>query len=184
MNIKAVEKRQKERTNLEGYMKAALPHYRSLGRPEKSQYRIEIRDGNLPVPIIGYIDLVYKDVIRDIKTVQRLPSVIPDTAGRQMSIYAKAIKKYPVLDYINATKTQQRVVVMPVDNINYHYDVAIHAAKAMQRILSISDDIHEVASILVPDLDDWRWNAKEKLNAKKLWRLNDEERKDNSRSSN
>ena len=47
----------------------------------------------------------------------------------------------------------------------------------MEKILSISDDIQEVASLLIPDLDDWRWNAKEKINAKKLWRLKDDNEK-------
>ena len=171
---KSIEKRDKELTRVKEYMSAALPHYRAIGVPEDSQQKTEITEPDLPVPIIGYVDLVYRNVIRDIKTVQRLPSTLPDTAGRQMSIYAKATNKLPVLDYINATKTQSRVVVMTVTNTDYHYDVALHAAKAMQKILSISDDIHEVASLLVPDLDDWRWNAKEKINAKKLWRLNDD----------
>ena len=94
-----------------------------------------------------------------------------------MAIYAKATKKLPVLDYINATKTQKRVVVMAVSDPDYHYDVAMQAARAMEKILSISDDIQEVASLLIPDLDDWRWNAKEKINAKKLWRLKDDNEK-------
>ena len=174
---KAEEKRQKELMSLRGYMEAALPHYRGLGAPIEAQQKIEIIEPDIPVPIIGYVDLVYPTLIRDIKTVSRMPSSLPQTAGRQMAIYAKATKKLPVLDYINATKTQKRVVVMAVSDPDYHYDVAMQAARAMEKILSISDDIQEVASLLIPDLDDWRWNAKEKINAKKLWRLKDDNEK-------
>jgi len=49
--------------------------------------------------------------------------------------------------------------------------VVLKACKSIMKLLSTSDDIQEVASLLVPDFDDWRWSEGEKKAAKKLWRL-------------
>ena len=162
-----------EHAALPRYLSVALPHYRSLGTPIASQkkIKIDITDIGIAVPIIGYIDLLYEGVVRDIKTVGRLPSRVPDTTCRQLSIYAKAEDSMPIVDYIHCTKSVSQVVVMGVPDPDGHWKVGIQAAKNMARLLSYSPDIEEVAQLLVPDFDDWRWSAGEKRAARRLWRL-------------
>jgi hypothetical protein len=173
----------KEQIAVAGYLDVALPHYRSLGNPIETQSKVVI-DIGLPVPIVGYIDVLYEGVVRDIKTVGRMPSRVPSGTARQLAIYAHATNSIPIVDYVHNTKTTQQVVTMSVPDHKRHWDMAVKAANNMTKLLSISSDIQEIAGLLMPDFDDWRWSAGEKDAARRLWRLNDEERKDNSRSSN
>lgn len=153
------------------YLKIALPHYRSLGKPIASQKKIKLEFEEIPVPIIGYLDLQYEGVVRDIKTVSRLPSRVPLTVCRQLAIYAKAENNLPLVDYIHSTKTSSQVVVMGVPDVEGHIKVVRQAANSMKRLLSVSTDIKEVAQLLMPDFDDWRWSDSEIVAAKELWRL-------------
>tara|TARA_Y100000114_G_scaffold81007_1_gene74691 strand:- start:4607 stop:5377 length:771 start_codon:yes stop_codon:yes gene_type:complete len=165
------KKAQSEGEAVERYLRIALPHYRSLGKPIASQKKITLEYDWLSVPIIGYLDLLYDGVVRDIKTVGRLPSAVPQTVSRQLSIYATAEQALPIVDYIHSTKSSAQVVVMPVPDVEIHIKVVEQAARQMQRLLSYSSDIQEVAQLLMPDFDDWRWSEQEKNAARKLWSL-------------
>ncbi|MAL84383.1 MAG: hypothetical protein CMF11_08620 [Idiomarina sp.] len=160
-----------ERDNLTRYMQPAIPHFRQLGVPLASQKKIKLEFEELPIPIIGYLDLLYDGVVRDIKSVNRLPSKVPDATSRQLAIYAAAEECTPVIDYVHATKTQSQVVVKPVLDIEHHMMVVRRAALNMMNLLSYSSDIQQVASLLVPDLDDWRWSDGEREAARELWRI-------------
>ena len=163
----------KEQMAVSGYLDAALPHYRQVGRPIETQSKI-VMDIGLPVPIVGYIDLKYDGIVRDIKTVNRLPSKVPSATGRQLAIYAQATNSIPLVDYVHNTKTSNQVVVMAVDNLKDHWNMVMKAANNMTKLLSISSDIQEIAGLLTPDFDDWRWSSGEKEAARRLWRLNDD----------
>ena len=96
---------------------------------------------------------------------------MPQTVSRQLSIYATAEQALPIVDYIHSTKSSAQVVVMPVPDVENHIKVVEQAARQMQRLLSYSSDIQEVAQLLMPDFDDWRWSEQEKNAARKLWSL-------------
>ena len=160
-----------ESAAVERYLRIALPHYRSLGKPIASQKKVKLEYEWMPVPIIGYLDLQYEGVVRDIKTVGRLPSVVPQTVCRQLAIYATAEKALPLVDYIHSTKSSAQVVVMGVPDVEDHMKMVERSARSMMRLLSYSSDIHEIAQLLVPNFDDWRWSGNEIEAAKKLWSL-------------
>tara|TARA_R100000951_G_scaffold116323_1_gene127639 strand:- start:6466 stop:7107 length:642 start_codon:yes stop_codon:yes gene_type:complete len=160
-----------ESAAVERYLRIALPHYRSLGVPIASQKKIKLEYDWMPVPIIGYLDLQYEGVVRDIKTVGRLPSAVPQTVCRQLAIYATAEKSLPLVDYIHSTKSSSQVVVMGVPNVEDHMKTVERASRSMMKLLSYSSDIREVAQLLMPNFDDWRWSASEIQAAKKLWSL-------------
>ncbi len=164
-------KAQNEKSALTKYLTPAIPHFRSLGEPIDSQKKIKLELDDIDVPIIGYLDLLYEDCVRDIKTVSRLPSSMLDTVSRQLSIYGVAENKKPIVDYVHATKTQSQVVVREVQHIDYHISVVKKAAYNMGKILSISNDIAEIANLLIPDLDDWKWSNGERQAARQLWRI-------------
>ena len=58
-----------------------------------------------------------------------------------------------------------------VPDVEYHLNVVRKAASNMMRLLAYSPDIGEVARLLMPDFDDWRWSEGERNAAKELWRL-------------
>ena len=165
------KKAESERESLARFLQPAISHFRELGIPQATQKKIELQFEELPIPIIGYLDLLYDGVVRDIKSVNRLPSKVPDATSRQLAIYAYAEECTPVIDYVHATKTQSQVVVKPVLDIEHHMMVVRRAALNMMNLLSYSSDISQVASLLVPDLDDWRWSDGEREAARELWRI-------------
>lgn len=165
------DKSKAERNVLEKYIKIAIPFFRELGKPIKSQGKIKLEFAEIPVPIIGYYDLYYEGIVRDIKTTSRMPSVLPNSYGRQLSIYATALEAVPLVDFVYASKASQEVRTVPVQDIEGHMKVVRRACNSMMNLLSYSDDIKQVASLLVPDLDDWRWTYNEKKAAAELFNL-------------
>ena len=156
---------------LERYLSAALDFFEGKGKPKSVQEKIEIKDESLSIPIIGYLDLKYESTIRDIKTSAQRPNhaKMPDSVSRQMSVYWKATGLMPVADYIIVRMSDILTETYPVYDINEHWAVTLRAAQTMQRVLSISTDIQEVASFFMPDFSTWDWDAKEIEEAKKLW---------------
>ena len=75
----------------------------------------------------------------------------------------------PVADYIIVRMSDILTETYPVYDINEHWAVTLGAAQTMQRVLSISTDIQEVASFFMPDFSTWDWDAREIEEAKKLW---------------
>ena len=162
----------KERNNLQRYLEVAIPFYAKLGKPQECQKRIEVEFEDIPVPIIGYIDLQYEGITRDIKTTGRLMSKIPSTICRQLSLYAFAEDSIPYADFIHVTKTKAEVVSIEITDIEKRVNELKKAAFSMMNVLSYSDDINQVASLFYPDFDDWRWsNPVDQDAAKKLWRI-------------
>ena len=159
------------REKLERYLSAALDFFEGKGKPKSIQEKIEITDESLSVPIIGYLDLKYESTIRDIKTSAQRPNhaKMPDSVSRQMSVYWKATGLMPVADYIIVRMSDILTETYPVYDINEHWAVTLRAAQTMQRVLSISTDIQEVASFFMPDFSTWDWDAREIEEAKKLW---------------
>lgn len=159
---------------LDQFINASIDFYEE--KKEKlleTQRRIQIQDESIPIPIIGFIDLEYEDLIRDIKTTARKPAggKLTDGVSRQMSVYWKATGKIPVADYVIVTAKTQEILTLPVFDIDQHWDMTIKAAKTMHKVLSISRDIEEIASYFIPDLSDWSWSPAEIEEAKKLWRI-------------
>lgn len=167
-----IDKVKAEKDNLKRYLEVAMPFYSKLGKPLECQKRIEVEFEDIPVPIIGYIDLQYEGITRDIKTTGRLMSKIPATICRQLSLYAYAEDSTPYADFIHVTKSKAEVVSMEITDVENRVNELQRAALAMMNVLSYSDDINQVASLYYPDFDDWRWsNGIDRDAAKKLWRI-------------
>ena len=163
-----------ERKALPKYLTPAIPHFRMLGEPIATQKKIKLEFEELPIPIIGYIDLLYDGVVRDIKSVARLPSKMMDSTSRQLAIYATAEDCMPVVDYVHVTTKQSHVVVKPVLDIEHHMKVVRRAALNMMNLLSYSPDIKQVANLLYPDTGariGFGWSDGEREAAKELWRI-------------
>ena len=57
------------------------------------QEKVEVKVEDLPVPVIGYIDFLFKDKIVDLKTTNRMPSNPTEAQKRQMALYSMAYPK-------------------------------------------------------------------------------------------
>ena len=59
---------------------------------------------------------------------------------------------------------------MAVTNTEHHFEIVKKTARNMMKLLSVSESIEEVASLLMPDLDHWSFSlAREKEFARELW---------------
>ena len=127
-------------------------NYKNL---ETYQEKIEIQLDELPIPIIGYIDFVFDDVVVDLKTTARMPSKATESNKRQMAIYKMHYKdKKSEVFYA----TPKDFKVFKLDNLEIYQEQIKQIALGIMKFLSISDDKEELASMVLPDADDWKWS--------------------------
>lgn len=171
------KKAEDELDSVKRYLKPALAFYRQFPRPSEIQKKIKFDIDGIDAPMIGYLDLFYDGVfpeVRDIKTVSRAVNNVPDSVKRQMAVYCKAVNATDAyVDYIHANKTNSKVTTHTVDvaDLDYHWLVVEKAVNQMVRLLSYSDDISEIAQLVMPNFDSWTWSHLEKEAARKLWRI-------------
>tara|TARA_Y100001937_G_scaffold53200_1_gene73391 strand:+ start:2709 stop:3500 length:792 start_codon:yes stop_codon:yes gene_type:complete len=159
----------KEQTALPKYLRTAFDFYKTLGKPTDYQKKVEYFTEEVPIPIIGYIDLQYENIIRDIKTTGRMPSEVSSAHARQLSVYAKAEDCMPVLDYVYVTTKKAEVVTLRVTDVDKHIKEVEKVALAIMRLLSYSNDKYEIANLSYPDYDSWMWSDQEKQFARTIW---------------
>ncbi len=160
-----------EKNRLERYFKTALNFYEDLGQPTDYQKKIELQLPDLPVPVIGYIDLMYGDTIRDIKTTARTPSKAFEGHARQVSVYGKAENCVPILDYVVVTAKDEKVVSHTVHDVDKHIRTVEQVAYSIMTFLSYSNDKYELANSCYPNIDDWKWGNDEINFAKTIWSI-------------
>jgi hypothetical protein len=135
--------------------------------PLSYQEKIEVFFEDCPIPIMGYIDFVFKDKIVDLKTTTRMPSIQSEANNRQLTIYGMAHpNKSLELFYVSQTKTAQFKVV----DTKYYQSQIYYTILGLMKFLSISSDRYELASFYTPNFDDWKWSAEMKNEATKIWR--------------
>jgi len=150
-------KGEKERGKLASYVENAFGIYEHFGQYEAYQKKIVFQHEDLPIPFVGYIDFLYPDMIRDTKTVARnVYSTNPSTSHcRQLAIYAFAYPDRDLwVDYVTPKETISHRVV----NVEDHQRSVMKIIRGLEKFLSISTDTQELAAILTPDTDDWRFN--------------------------
>ena len=132
---------------------------------EAYQEKVEVQIDDLPVPIIGYIDFRFSDKIVDLKTTTRMPTKPTEAQKRQMAFYSMAYPKNSV-DLFFATPKEYKKFTLK--NLAMHKAQLIKVALGIQKFLSISDDKHEIASLVYPNLDSWMWSGL-KQEAREIW---------------
>jgi hypothetical protein len=166
MALSPDERREVERANIPGYVANALAELRQYGTPTAYQHRIEIRLEDVPVPVVGYIDWLFEQhgLIVDLKTGERLPSAISDSHGRQGAIYARAHgnfgMRFAYAKPVAGKKDGRAIAVyeMSGDDVRLHLGALREIALRLGRFLALSNDPRELAGLLVPDFDDFRWS--------------------------
>jgi hypothetical protein len=160
------DRRESERANIAGYVANALTELRRYGVPTAYQHRVEMQLEDVPVPLVGYVDWLFEQhgLIVDLKTGERLPAAISDAHGRQGAVYAQAHGNFGMrFAYVKpvAGKKDGRAVAvyeMSADDIRRHLAALREIALRLGRFLALSHDPRELAGLLVPDYDDFRWS--------------------------
>ena len=85
------------------------PSYDDNGKQHKVS--IKCRYGEGPddvIPIIGYLDFVFEDVVIDLKSTSRIPSVMGEAHQIQRAIYARATGKPVKFCYVSPKKWEMK----------------------------------------------------------------------------
>jgi len=134
---------------------------------EQYQEKVEVQLDDMPIPIMGYIDFRFKNTIVDLKTTTRMPSKPTEAQMRQMALYSMAYPNNSV-DLFFATPKEHKKFTLK--NLSVYQQQLKKVAFSIQKFLSISDDRHELASLVFPNYDSWTWSDSLKNEAKKIWR--------------
>ena len=169
-NVFDQEKADTEYNNIEKYLEVGIPFYKKLGEPVSYQKKVELQYEDLPIPIIGYVDMEYSDCIRDIKTTAKRPSALLPPVQRQIALYGSALEKHAYADYLYVTKTKAEVITFEVDDINMRLNEVYRVASAMMNLLQ-NNDINSLVDKFYPDFSNWMWSDSDRAVAKELWRI-------------
>ena len=134
---------------------------------EAYQEKVEVQIEDMPVPIIGYIDFRFKGKIVDLKTSTRMPTRPTEAQKRQMALYSMAYPDSSVDLFFATPKEHKRFTLK---NLTLYKKQLRKVALSIQKFLSISDDKHELASLMYPNLDSWLWSGM-KEEANKIWSI-------------
>ena len=163
------EKAESEYNNIEKYLDVGLPFYKDFGEPVSYQEKVILQFEDLPIDIIGYVDLEYKDCIRDIKTTAKTPKLTPQVS-RQLAIYSTALDKPAFADYLYVAKTKQEVVTFEVEDVDARINEVYRVALAMMNLLQ-NNDINSLVEQFYPDMTSFMWDQSSIEVAKELWRI-------------
>ena len=165
LNLEDV-KVEKERKSLEKFGKVIDENFKYKDL-KQYQEKVEVQLDDLPIPFMGYIDFRFNNTIVDLKTTTRMPSQPSEAQKRQMALYSMA---YPNngIDLFFATPKDYKKFTL--NNLSVYKKQLEKVAFSIQKFLSISDDRHELASLVYPNFDSWTWGYHLKQEAKKIWR--------------
>lgn len=164
---------EKERETIAPSVEIALAELRQYGVPSKPedgrQHKIEVTLEGVPIPFVGYLDFRWDQhgIVGDLKSTSRIPSEISDAHARQGAIYTRAGSNVQTrMMYVSA----KRIAVYPIDNVDDHIAQVVRTAKAIENLLSLSDDGELLTRCFAPDLSSFYWgDASARALAHEIW---------------
>jgi hypothetical protein len=164
------DRREKYRATIPEMVERALGELRGYGVPSHTQGYVEWRPEGLRLPIIGYFDFHWEqhNITTDLKTTERMPTVVKVTHARQVSLYVTSNNADPRVTYCTPKKCQ----TYSVENIDEHRKALHQIALRVERFLALSDDPQFYLEITAPDLESFYWTgpAARQL-AYELWKI-------------
>ena len=159
------EKIEKERLDVPKYIMSGYPFYYNLkDKGLTTQRKVTYNLSELNSPILGFIDLECLNTIRDLKTTRAIPSAVPHMVQRQLAFYSHVSRKQAWVDYVS----KKHCTTYRIDNVEKTMNEILAICQSIEKFLSISDDIKEIASMFPPNLDSWEWSEEDNINWKKL----------------
>jgi len=163
---------EKESTAISDMVTQGLKELSPYGKPSSTQGAITYHVEGLAVPLIGFYDMEWErhGVLTDLKTTHALPSKISTNHARQVALYCAA--RGDNLDARVTYVTPKKAATYRLENQREHVSALEKIALSIQRFLSISDDPHYLASLLVPDVDSFYLSdPRARQNAFDVWGL-------------
>lgn len=150
--------RKTERDAVPGIVSQGLDALRHYGIPSGLQKKVVYETAELPLPIVGFIDLDYEQHGRliDIKTQLKLTSSIKVEHARQVSLYKHATSdNYEAgVAYV----TPKKSAIYGLENSRHHLNALIRIAQTLERFLALSDDPMVLAGLVSPNFSSFYWN--------------------------
>lgn len=153
---------EKEREMIAPAVEVALKELRQYGVPDRPengrQHKIEVMLPGVPVPVIGYLDLLFSQhgMVIDLKTTSRIPTEMSDAHCLQGGIYAHAKGNHQIrFAYVSGKKIAVYVLPDPAAQIAR----ATRTAQAIERFLSLSDDSEALTRCFEPDMSSFYWSS-------------------------
>jgi hypothetical protein len=148
----------RERDGISDMVRQGLIELAPYGKPGSTQGLISLSFDGLSVPVIGYYDAAWFDhrVLTDIKTTHAMPNKVKNPHARQVALYWAGLKGEldPRLTYV----TPKKAATYRLENPQEHLDALVNIARTIERFLGVSQDPHELAALLVPDVDSFYFN--------------------------
>ena len=153
----AGEARDRERANIPLMVQQYLDLFDgNLPTLEGFQRRIEVEVPGCPIPVIGYTDFDFEDVIVDLKTTTRLPSAISAAHRRQGAIYSRASGNRGV-DFIYLTP--RKAARYQLENSDQDWLEVCETAHRLLRFLDKFETREELAAAVIPNFDSFYWSS-------------------------
>jgi len=155
----------KERDVIAPMVKIAVEELEQYGKPEfpdhGGQHKVTriMKCGDWEIPVIGYLDLVYPQhgLIVDLKTTNRIPSIMSAPHRRQRCFYARC-EGNKAVKFLYVSKAKAKWL----EGGNIKEEMAIMKAQAMrlEKFLSLGD--RELLRSIVPvNPNTFYWNGEE-----------------------
>ena len=154
-----------ERISIGNYLGEAFKALKGYSEPNTRQLKIEHYFEGIEVPLIGYTDYEWADEGIDLKTVKRMPSVMPPYHCRQLSLYSVARKK----PYRGLYVTEKKSEVKEVGDAHAHVQRLEWYAHSIRRLLSVFPDKHDASRIFAPNFDSFYWSSDSVALAQEIW---------------
>jgi len=167
----------KFKDQIDPMVRAGIRHYKEVNAISPSgdvldQVKIETYIDATPTKIIGYIDLLYPNKVRDIKTASRTPSALSDGYKIQGAVYKLATGKDVIFDFIVPLKTGVKVksIQLSPDDFNLGMKLINVTVKSMDAFFAgipeeddrTAKDLDFINSLALPALGNV-WNPAERI---------------------
>lgn len=150
-------RREDYRLTIPDMVASALLELRPYGIPSHCQGFIEWKPEGLRYPIVGYWDYHWQEhnITIDLKTTEKLPSVIKVPHARQVSLYVASNNADARVAYV----TPKKRAVYQVENIDAHRKALHEMALKCEAFLALSEDPKQFISFTLPDIDSFYWSG-------------------------
>lgn len=165
-------KRELEGDAVAPIVRTVLPELRAYGPGVVCQEKIEWLADGLPIAFIGYVDFRWPDtqILIDLKTQLRLSSSIKLSHARQVASYAGRFGDN--IDSRVTYSSPKKCATYQLENARAHVDCLVKIGKTIERFLAVSKDPHELAALLMPDVDSFYFSDRQtRQTAWEIWQI-------------
>jgi hypothetical protein len=153
--------RQKELDNIEGYVRIGYEALSQFGEPTSMQNKLLINDIGIDLPILGYDDYQFnlggRQVSIDLKTTLACPSKMRESHRIQAAVYSTALPEHDI-KFCYVTPKKFAIYDFCKDEAKQIMDDFVVRFKAMNRLVSMTENIEDLAGIFAPSYSSFYWD--------------------------